>query len=91
MVRGGVSSRYLDRAVDKQGRAVYLMLSSNRDVNAAPSLIFRAIDNNGLAGKINTFKNGASTAGLNLYIHIESTNIEMRRYKYLNTTWKVTI
>jgi putative transposase len=37
-----------------------------------------------LRKKINIDKSGANTAGINLYNQIESTNIEIRRCKYLN-------
>ena len=76
--------KYLYRAVDKQGKTVDFMLSSKRDASAAASFLCRAIGNNGVPDKINIDKSGANTAGINLYNHIESTSIEIRRCKYLN-------
>jgi putative transposase len=76
--------RYLYRAVDKQGKNVDFMLSSKRDASAAASFLCQATRNNGVLDKINIDKSGANTAGINLYNQIESTNIEIRRCKYLN-------
>ncbi len=76
--------KYLYRAVDKHGKTVDFMLSSKRDVSAAASFLCKAIGNNGIPEKINIDRSGANTAGISLYNHLASTNIEIRRCKYLN-------
>jgi putative transposase len=84
---------YFYRAVDKERKTIYFMLSRNRDQAAANAFFIKAIGSSGLPEKITIDKSGANKAGIdeiNLQLFVLSLlgctlmQIEVRQIKYLN-------
>src|SRR6185503_8139298 len=60
-------SKYLYRAVDKEGRTVDFLLTPHRDRAAAEAFLPKAIRNQGLPEKITIDQSGSNTAAINHY------------------------
>ena len=77
-------SKYLYRAVDKEGQTVDYLLTAKRDKKAAKRFFKKAIKSNVIPEKINIDKSGSNAAAIKEYNKEEGTNIEIRQNKYLN-------
>jgi len=76
---------YLYRAVDKEGKTIDFLLSTNRDKLAAKQFLLKAIDNNGAPEKITIDRSAANKSALEEYNNENNcTSIEIRQVKYLN-------
>ena len=83
-VRSKGQSKYLYRAVDKEGRTVDFLLTPHRDRAAAEAFLHKAIRNQGLPEKITIDQSGSNTAAITHYNKIHKTAIAIRQCKYLN-------
>ena len=80
---------YLYRAVDRDGKTLDVMMSERRDLAAARRFFRRAIEANGVPGRVVIDKSGANLAGLqavNVILKFTDSGrtIEIRQAKYLN-------
>lgn len=75
---------YLYRAVDKEGKIIDFLLTTNRDKLAAKRFLLKAIDNNGAPEKITIDGSAANKSALEEYNNENGTSIEIRQVKYLN-------
>ena len=75
---------YLYRAVDKEGKTIDFLLTTNRDKLAAKRFLLKAIDNNGVPEKITIDGSAANKSALEEYNNENGTSIEIRQVKYLN-------
>jgi transposase-like protein len=76
--------KYLYRAVDRTGDTVDFLLTSKRDLAAAPRFLERAINLHDVPAKISIDKSGANTAAIESVKTDASVDILMRQSKYLN-------
>ena len=77
-------SKYLYRAVDKEGRTVDFLLTPHRDIAAAEAFLHKAIRTQGLPEKLTIDQSGSNTAAITHYNKIHKTAIVIRQCKYLN-------
>lgn len=80
---------YLYRAVDRDGQTLDFTLSELRDLAAARRFVRRAIETNGVPGRVVIDNSGANLAGLqavNTALNFSGSGqlIEIRQVKYLN-------
>jgi putative transposase len=82
---------YLYRAVDKEGKTIDFMLSTNRDKESAIQFFRKAIVSQGFPEKVTIDKSGANLAALNeinsqiiLWLSMSVMAIQIRQIKYLN-------
>jgi putative transposase len=77
-------SKYLYRAVDKEGRTVDFLLTPHRDRAAAEAFLHKAIRAHGLPEQITIDQSGSNTAAIKHYNEVHKTAIVIRQCKYLN-------
>ena len=77
-------TKYLYRAVDRDGDTIDFLLCAHRDLAAARRFFERAIDLHGVPQKITIDKSGANTAAIAGLCADSGADIEMRQSKYLN-------
>ncbi len=75
--------KYLYRAVDKQGRTIFI-LTAKRDRKAVLRFLNKAIKLQKKPSKINIDKSGANKAGIRIYNQENRKRIKIRQCKYLN-------
>jgi len=82
---------YLYRAVDKEGKTIDFMLSTNRDKEFAIAFFRKAILSQGFPEKVTIDKSGVNFASLNeinsliiLWLSMSVIAIQIRQIKYLN-------
>jgi putative transposase len=75
---------YLYRAVDKEGSTVDFLLTKRRQRISAQSFLTKAIKNNGNPKIINIDRSGSNISAIRIYNKRSTTNIKIRRNKYLN-------
>ena len=76
--------RYLYRAVDKQGQTIDLLLTKERDEQAAKRFLTKAIRQHGVPEKITIDGSLANEAAIKSYNAEHSTGITIRKVKYRN-------
>jgi transposase-like protein len=77
-------SKYLYRAVDKEGHTVDFLLTPHRDRAAAEAFLHKAIRTQGLPEKLTIDQSGSNTAAIHHYHKMHQTAIGIRQSKYLN-------
>jgi putative transposase len=75
---------YLYRAVDKEGKTVYFLLSGRRNKQAAHKFLLKAINSNSCPKVINIDKSGANREAIRTYNKRRLKRIRIRQCKYLN-------
>jgi transposase-like protein len=75
---------YLYRAVDKMGQTIDFLLTEDRDAQAAKRFLTKAIRRHGVPEKITIDGSAANEAAIKSYNEEHSTNIIIRKRKYLN-------
>src|SRR5215471_6416628 len=76
--------RYLYRAVDKMGQTIDLLLTEQRDEQAAKRFLIKAIRRHGGPEKITIDGSAANKAASTSYNEEYGTAIKIRQIKYLN-------
>jgi len=76
--------KYLYRAVDKEGRTVDFLLTTNRDMAAAKCFFEKAMRENGAPDKVAMDKSGANKAAIDEINAHRTVPIIVRQVKYLN-------
>ena len=76
--------RYLYRAMDKQGQTVDFLLSVKRDKTAAKRFFNKAMQANGVPGKVTMDKSSANKAAIDEINANREISITVRQVKYLN-------
>lgn len=71
-------SKYLYRAVDKNGNTVDYLLTARRDKAAAKRFLHKSIQSNDGPIKINIDKSGSNTSAIKDYNDAEGAAIEIR-------------
>jgi transposase-like protein len=75
---------YLFRTVDKTGKPSDVLLTAQRDAQAAKRVLTKAIRRNGLPEKITIDGSAANKAAIESYNEAHDTAIAIRQIKYLN-------
>ncbi len=70
--------------MEKENNTIDFLLTKKRDKKAAKRFFIKAIENNGLPGKITIDKSGSNKAAIKEYNAENDTTIEIRQVKYLN-------
>ena len=76
--------KYLDRAVDKQGKTVDFLLTAKRDRAAAKRFFDKSMQANGVPEKVTMDKSGANKAAIDEINAAGETPIIVRQVKYVN-------
>ena len=76
--------RYRYRAVDKHGQTIDLLLTEQRDEQAAKRFLTKTIRRHGVPEKITIDGSAANEAAIKSYNEEYGTTIEIRQTKYLN-------
>jgi putative transposase len=76
--------RYLDRAVDKPGQTIDVLLTEERDEQAAKRFLTKAIRRHGVPETITIDRSAANEAAIKRYNEEYGTAIDIRQIKYLN-------
>src|SRR5215813_6806037 len=76
--------RYRYRAVDKHGQTIDLLLTAQRDEQAAKRFLTKTIRRHGVPEKITIDGSAANEAAIKSYNEEYGTTIEIRQTKYLN-------
>jgi transposase-like protein len=76
--------RYLYRAVDKYGKTIDFLLTTQRDKKAARRFLNKAIGRHGVPEKITIDGSDANAAAIKSYSDDHGTSIAIRQIKYLN-------
>ena len=76
--------KYLYRAVDKEGRTVDFLLTTNRDMAAAKRFFEKAVRENGATDKDAMDKSGANKAAIDAINAGRDMPVLVRQVKYLN-------
>ena len=77
--------KYLYRAVDKAGKPIDFLLTARRDKKAAMRFFEKAMQANGVPGKVTLAKSGANKSAIDQVVENKSIVVEVRQIKYLNT------
>ncbi|MGA8053613.1 MAG: IS6 family transposase, partial [Burkholderiales bacterium] len=83
-IKVGGQSKYLYRAVDRDGSTIDFLLCAHRDCAAARRFFERAVDLHGVPEKITIDKSGANSAAIEGLRADSGADIELRQSKYLN-------
>jgi putative transposase len=75
---------YLYRAVDKEGHTIDLLLTPNRDRDAAEAFLHKAIRGQGLPEKITIDQSGSNIAAIKRYNRAHKTALSIRHSRHLN-------
>jgi len=76
--------RYLYRAADKTGQTIDVLLTEERDEQAAKRFLTKAIRRHGVPEKITIDGSAANEAAIKSYNKDHGTTITIRKIKYLN-------
>ena len=83
-IKVGGERKYLNRAVDRDGKTIDFLLRAHRDYAAARCFFKRAFELHGVPEKITIDKTGANTAVIEGMRADSGADIELRQSKYLN-------